>query len=162
LPDMAKNKIKTWEEARNAAGKAGQDGRKVGFTNGCFDILHLGHVRYLAEARKNCDMLIVGLNSDSSVKKLKGSGRPLNPERARAEVLAALECVDVVTLFPEDTPFELIKKILPDVLFKGGDWKEEEIVGADIVKANGGSVKVISYVKGYSTTEMIKKITSKI
>ncbi|HPN73341.1 MAG TPA: adenylyltransferase/cytidyltransferase family protein, partial [Candidatus Omnitrophota bacterium] len=123
--------------------KAGS--KRVGFTNGCFDILHLGHVRYLAKAKTECDILVVGLNSDLSVRELKGPERPVNSEGARAEVLSALSCVDFVTIFSELTPIELIKKIMPDVLFKGGDWKEADIVGAPEVKKNGGRVVVVPY-----------------
>lgn len=138
--------------------KAKLSGKIVGFTNGCFDILHVGHVRYLKDASKECDILIVGVNSDFSVKRLKGPERPVNGQNARMEVLSALECVSYVTMFEEDTPEELIKFLTPDVIFKGGDWKEEDIVGADHVKKNGGKVRVIPYVNGYSTTGTIEKM----
>ncbi|MFA6636092.1 MAG: D-glycero-beta-D-manno-heptose 1-phosphate adenylyltransferase [Candidatus Omnitrophota bacterium] len=131
---------------------------RVGFTNGCFDILHLGHVRYLRKASDECDILIVGVNSDRSVKALKGPDRPVNGEKARAEVLSELSCVGLLTIFDEDTPLELIKAVMPDVIFKGGDWKESEIVGADEVKRNGGRVMTISYVQGFSTTGIISRI----
>lgn len=151
-------KIKTRQELAEVVQKAKASGRSVGFTNGCFDILHVGHVRYLGLARKECDMLIVGVNSDDSVRRLKGKTRPVNPESARLEVLAALASVDYVTLFSEDTPEQLIKKLSPDVLFKGGDWKEGDIVGADFVKGYGGKVRAIPFVEGYSTTTTIDKM----
>lgn len=133
--------------------------RKIVFTNGCFDLLHKGHVTYLAEAAELGDMLVVGLNSDASVKKLqKGPSRPLQDQDSRALILASLECVAAVVIFDEDTPADLIKMVNPDVLVKGGDWKPEQIAGYDTVKANGGEVKVISFVEGYSTTAIEKKI----
>lgn len=132
------------------------EGGKVVFTNGCFDILHAGHVRYLKLARSLGTALIVGLNSDSSVSKIK-PGRPINPEDQRAEVLAALQAVDYVTLFSEDTPYELIKLLEPDVLVKGGDWKKEDIVGSDIVPETYS----LPYSSGLSTTAVIGKISGK-
>ncbi|MGB2630456.1 MAG: D-glycero-beta-D-manno-heptose 1-phosphate adenylyltransferase [Candidatus Omnitrophota bacterium] len=151
-------KIKSWQELAGIIKKEKASGKTIGFTNGCFDILHLGHIKYLEEARSNCDLLVVGVNSDGSVKSIKGDSRPVNNEKARTEVLAALESVDFITLFDEDTPEHLIKTLTPGVLFKGGDWKEEDIVGADHVKSSGGKVQVIPYIEGYSTTEMIEKI----
>jgi rfaE bifunctional protein nucleotidyltransferase chain/domain len=133
-------------------------GCKVGFTNGCFDILHLGHVRYLRKARAECGALVVGVNSDRSVMALKGPTRPVNKENARAEILSELSCVSLVTIFDEDTPIELIKAVMPDVLFKGGDWEEKDIVGSSEVKSNGGRVSVIAYEKGYSTTGIMSVI----
>lgn len=132
-------------------------GKKLVFTNGCFDILHLGHIQYLSQAKELGDILVVGLNSDLSVKRLKGETRPVNPEHARALVLAALQFVDYVILFEEDTPFELIQKIIPDVLVKGGDYNKDQIVGADIVTANGGEVVVLDFVNGFSTTHIINQ-----
>ena len=155
---MALNKIKNRDELSGIVEKEKASGKTVGFTNGCFDILHLGHVRYLEEARRSCDVLVIGVNSDSSVKSIKGDGRPVNDEKARTEVLASLECADYLTLFQEDTPQNLIEALTPSVLFKGGDWKEEDVVGGTHVKANGGKVKIIPYIKGYSTTELINKI----
>ena len=155
---MAKDKIKTQEELAAIVGKLRSSGRKVGFTNGCFDILHRGHVSYLEEAKKACDVLVVGLNSDSSVKAIKGQSRPINPQDARLEVLAACEFLDYLTVIDESTPEELIKKLTPDIIFKGGDWEEDKIVGAGHVKAAGGEVKVIPYVEGYSTSALIEKI----
>ena len=134
--------------------------QKIVFTNGCFDILHLGHIQYLAEAADFGDRLIVGLNSDESVKKLKGEDRPINNEEARSMILAALHFVDAVYVFKEETPLELIKTIKPDVLVKGGDWKEQDVVGADFVKSNDGEVKIIDFVEGYSTTAIAQKLNS--
>jgi D-glycero-beta-D-manno-heptose 1-phosphate adenylyltransferase len=129
------------------------------FTNGCFDILHLGHIDYLARAADLGDCLIIGLNTDSSVARLKGPGRPVNNEMARAHLLAALFFVDTVVLFDEDTPYELINTVQPEVLVKGGDYKPDEIVGSDIVRANNGKVIVIDIVEGYSTSALIQKLT---
>ncbi len=133
-------------------------GRSIVFTNGCFDILHLGHVKYLEKAKRLGDVLVVGLNSDSSVRALKGKGRPINNERARAMVLASLCFVDYVAIFPDDTPERLIQKLKPDVLVKGADWKSKDIVGADFVRSRGGRVARISFVKGYSTTSAIERM----
>ena len=133
-------------------------GKKVVFTNGCFDILHLGHIDYLEKARSLGDALIVGLNSDDSVRRLKGSERPVNSEHARARLLAALSFVDAVCLFKEDTPGELIETILPDILVKGGDYTIETIVGAETVIQNGGKVETITLVDGFSTTGIIEKL----
>ena len=132
----------------------------VVFTNGCFDILHLGHVDYLEKASNFGDKLVIGLNSDRSVGILKGVGRPINDQQARSRVLAALEFVDLVTLFDEDTPYGLIDRAKPNVLVKGGDYRRQDIVGADAVVANGGLIKTIPLVKGYSTSEIISKISS--
>jgi len=131
---------------------------KLVFTNGCFDILHRGHIAYLNEAKSLGDLLIVGLNSDSSVKKLKGSNRPYNNENDRAFVLDNLKAVNYIILFSEDTPYDLIKNVKPDYLVKGGDWKEEEIVGSDIVKEYAGKVISLKYIDDYSTTSFINKI----
>lgn len=134
-------------------------GKKVVFTNGCFDILHVGHVDYLAKAKGLGDVLVVGLNSDDSVRRLKGAGRPINKERDRAKVLSGLVFVDFITIFGEDTPKKLIEMLSPDVLVKGGDWKKKDIVGADFVRSCGGRVVTIPFVKGYSTTSIIKKMS---
>jgi D-beta-D-heptose 7-phosphate kinase/D-beta-D-heptose 1-phosphate adenosyltransferase len=134
-------------------------GQRVVFTNGCFDLLHLGHVRYLEEARSLGDGLIVGVNTDASVKRLgKDPARPVNPEADRAALVAALACVDRVVLFDEDTPLELITALQPDILVKGGDYRLEEIVGREVVQARGGEVKVIPLVPGYSTTALLDRI----
>ena len=130
----------------------------VVFTNGCFDVLHLGHVAYLAEARTMGDLLVVGLNSDDSVRRLKGPSRPINDEHARAMVLASLQCVDYVILFDEDTPLELIQTVKPNVLVKGGDYTIDTIVGAPFVQKHGGIVRTIPLVEGFSTTDTLKKL----
>lgn len=134
--------------------------KKIVFTNGCFDILHSGHVAYLNEAKSLGDLLFVGLNSDSSVKRLKGEARPINAEQDRKFVLENLKAVDCVEIFYEDTPLELIKSVDPDVLVKGGDWKPEEIVGSGFVLSNGGEVKSLTFKNGYSTTKIIQKINT--
>ena len=138
--------------------KLRRDGKKIAFTNGCFDILHVGHVRYLKEARKTADVLILALNSDSSVRKLKGDKRPLVCEDERAEVLAGLECVDFITIFSEMTPLELICYLKPDILIKGGDWPEDQVVGRNEIKQWGGCVQLIPEVLGKSTTNIVDKI----
>ncbi|MBL3654931.1 D-glycero-beta-D-manno-heptose 1-phosphate adenylyltransferase [Fulvivirga sediminis] len=135
-----------------------EKGEKVVFTNGCFDILHLGHVDYLEKAAELGDRLIVAINTDASVKRLKGEERPLNDEYARARLLASLSFVDAVTYFSQDTPLEVITEILPDILVKGSDYLTENIVGSDIVIKNGGVVKTIDLVDGYSTTGLVNKI----
>ena len=132
--------------------------KKIVFTNGCFDILHKGHVSYLQKAKKLGDLLIVGMNTDASIRRLKGSGRPVNHEKDRAFVLSSLACVDRVVFFKEDTPEKLIRKVRPDVLVKGGDWKKKDVVGASFVESYGGSVKLIPFVKGFSTTGILGKI----
>lgn len=138
--------------------RQGRRRKKIVFTNGCFDVLHAGHVRYLKKAKSLGDILIVGLNSDASVRNIKGKYRPVLPESERAEILAALEAVDYCVLFKETTPEKLIRKIVPDILVKGADWKANDIVGADIVKKNGGRVARVRLVKGKSTTNIIEKI----
>ncbi len=132
-------------------------GLRVGFTNGCFDLLHRGHVKLLAEARAACDRLVVGLNSDASTARLKGKGRPLNPVEGRAEVLAALEAVDLVVIFDEDTPLELIKRVAPAVLIKGADYTRDEVVGREVVENAGGDVILVDLVPGHSTTAIVKR-----
>ena len=133
-------------------------GKKVVFTNGCFDIIHVGHVTYLEEAKNEGDFLVVGINTDASVRKLKGPNRPINHENARLQVMAALESVDAVILFEEDTPLSLISAIKPDVLVKGGDYPVTEIVGADFVLSNGGIVKTLSLIPNFSTTNIEQKL----
>ena len=147
------------EYIKNIAEKAKKENKKIVFTNGCFDIIHSGHCFYLTEAKKLGDILIVGLNTDASVKRLKGETRPINNEDDRAMVLSCLKPVDYVVLFDEDTPFNLIRNIIPNVLVKGGDYTIENIVGADIVLENGGEVKVIPFVEGKSTSKIIEKIS---
>jgi len=134
------------------------NGKKIVFTNGCFDILHPGHVLYLEEAKSLGDVLVLGLNSDDSVKRLKGADRPINSELNRGIVLAGLSSVDFIIIFCDDTPLNLIKTILPDILVKGGDWAVEEIVGYDLVMSRGGQVHSLMYKKGLSSTDIINKI----
>lgn len=148
-----RNKILGRHEAHRLAGRGG-----VVFTNGCFDILHPGHVDYLQRARNLGERLVVGLNSDASVRRLKGPTRPVNDEASRALVLAALACVDHVVVFEEDTPYELIRAVAPDVLVKGGDWSVDRIVGRDLVEARGGRVLSIPLLPGHSTTAIIDRI----
>lgn len=137
-----------------------QQGKKIAFTNGCFDILHVGHVRYLTEARKTADVLVLALNSDSSVRALKGEKRPLVPEQERAEVLAGLECIDFITIFAELTPLELICFLKPDILIKGGDWPEDQVVGRNEIREWGGHVTIIPEVAGKSTTNIVDRVIS--
>jgi D-glycero-beta-D-manno-heptose 1-phosphate adenylyltransferase len=132
--------------------------KKVVFTNGCFDIIHAGHVEYLNEAKSLGDVLFIGLNSDLSVKRLKGEERPINSESERKFLLENLKAVDFVEVFSEDTPYNLIKEVKPNLLVKGGDWKEEQIIGSDIVKAGGGKVLSLKFKDGFSTTNIIEKI----
>lgn len=156
-PDSSPGKILDRDTLTTRLDRKILSGRKVVFTNGCFDILHAGHVRYLQQAKKLGDLLIVGLNTDASVQRLKGAERPLTPQDQRAEILAALSCVDYVTLFDEDTPQELIEAISPDILVKGGDYQPEDIVGKSHVEKNGGRVLALSLVPGISTTALIDK-----
>lgn len=132
-------------------------GKKIVFTNGCFDLLHIGHVKYLQEAKALGDLLFVGVNSNASVKRLKGPSRPLQDQKDRAEILAALRCVDFVSIFEEDTPYELIKQVRPHILVKGGDWSIESIVGYDLVTSWGGQVYSLQFIDGKSTTSLIQK-----
>jgi len=152
------DKILTRDVLQKKLEELRKQGKKIAFTNGCFDILHVGHVRYLREAKKTADILVLALNSDSSVRSIKGEKRPLVPEQERAEVLAALEFVDFITIFEELTPLELIKFLKPDVLIKGGDWPEEKVVGREEVKQWGGRVAIIPEVQGKSTTNIVEKI----
>jgi D-glycero-beta-D-manno-heptose 1-phosphate adenylyltransferase len=150
--------ILSLEEAILQFGPGKRNGRRIVFTNGCFDLLHPGHVRSLEQARELGDALIVGLNGDASVRQLKGEGRPLLPERERAEILAALECVDAVVIFDDLTPRDVIARLLPDVLVKGGDWPGDKIVGREEVEAAGGRVVSVPVVPGFSTTDILRKI----
>lgn len=155
-----KNKISGRAELSEKLRPLKNAGKKIVFTNGCFDILHPGHVDYLCQARDLGDFLVLGLNTDVSVKKLnKAPNRPINDEHARAAVLAGLACIDAIVLFDEETPYQLIDFVKPDVLVKGDDYVAEKIVGYDIVTKNGGRVVTIPFLKGYSTTAVIKKIT---
>jgi rfaE bifunctional protein nucleotidyltransferase chain/domain len=151
-------KIQDRDTAARVVSDWKNDGQKVTFTNGCFDLLHYGHIVYLASARALGDKLVVGLNSDESVRKLKGTGRPIQDLKSRTFNLAALSFVDLVVVFPEDTPVNLIEKLRPDVLVKGGDYQPEEIVGAELVLAYGGQVKTLPFIKGYSTSALEQKI----
>ena len=157
-PYNARKKIRSLESLLEVLSIRLGKGSTVVFTNGCFDILHAGHARYLGEAGSFGDILVLGLNSDESVKMIKGEKRPIVGQDHRAEVLAGLECVDFIVIFDEPDPLNLIEKIMPDVLVKGADWAEEDIIGADVVKAGGGEVQRIPFVKGYSTSDIIKKI----
>lgn len=157
---MIKNKIITHDGLQKRLSQWRDQGLRIVFTNGCFDLLHRGHVEYLSKASDMGDVLVVGLNTDASVRRLKGESRPVNDEAARAMVLASLACVDAVVLFGEDTPYELIKAVRPDVLVKGADYKPEEIVGYDIVTSYGGKVETVDLVEGYSTTGTIAALKS--
>jgi D-beta-D-heptose 7-phosphate kinase/D-beta-D-heptose 1-phosphate adenosyltransferase len=150
--------ILTLEQAILRFGRDKRNGRQVVFTNGCFEVLHPGHIRILEQARALGDLLVVGLNSDASVRQLKGEGRPVLPECERAEILAALESVDAVVIFDELTPRQVIAGLLPDVLVKGDDWPPDQIVGREEVEAAGGSVERVPILLGYSTTSILQKI----
>jgi rfaE bifunctional protein nucleotidyltransferase chain/domain len=152
------SKIKTIQELQPLLAILRSSGRKIVFTNGCFDILHTGHIRYLALARSFGDLLVVAVNSDSSVRTIKGDKRPINSHDERAETLAALESVDFVIIFDEPDPYKVISALQPDVLVKGGDWPIEKIIGRDVVEARGGKVVNVPYVEGASTTGIIEKI----
>jgi rfaE bifunctional protein nucleotidyltransferase chain/domain len=146
--NLAIQKIQEWKN----------EGKKIVFTNGCFDLIHIGHVLYLEEAKNLGDILVVAANSDASVSKLKGSHRPIKDQYNRSHILAALQSVDMVLIFEEDTPFELIAAILPDILVKGGDWSVDQIVGSEVVLSHGGTVQSLQFLDGYSTTALEKKI----
>jgi D-beta-D-heptose 7-phosphate kinase/D-beta-D-heptose 1-phosphate adenosyltransferase len=152
------NKIYPKEKLKEEIEKLRKKGKRIVFTNGCFDILHVGHTRYLKEAKKLGDVLILALNSDVSIKSIKGAKRPLIPENERADVVASLEAVDYVTIFNELTPLELIEYIKPDILVKGGDWTEEQVVGRESVRKWGGKVMIVPEMKGASTTNIVGKI----
>ena len=155
--DDITRKLITAEEAGKMLTENFREKNRVVFTNGCFDIIHRGHVYYLSKARELGDLLIIGLNSDESVSRLKGKGRPINPQMARAEVLGALGMVDYIILFEEDTPLNLINDIKPDLLVKGGDYNVKEIVGYSEVTSSGGQVVAIPILEGYSTTSILKR-----
>lgn len=151
-------KIKTIKELKDISEESRNRNKTIITTNGVFDILHIGHIRYLKEAKKLGDVLIVGINSDSSVKRIKGPERPLNNEKDRAEALAALKCVDFVTIFNEETPIKILEQIKPNIHVKGGDYNINQIIEKDIVEKNNGKIVLIPEVKGYSTTDLINKI----
>jgi D-beta-D-heptose 7-phosphate kinase/D-beta-D-heptose 1-phosphate adenosyltransferase len=153
-----KQKIKGRKELLRIIKHLKAKGKRIIFTNGCFDLLHVGHIRYLEEARALGDVLIVGVNSDSSVRKLKGSKRPVLPEEERAEILSGLGCVDYITIFDEIDPLKLITSLQPNVLAKGGDWTKEQTVGKKVVERSGGEVVIIPFVQGASTSNLIKTI----
>ncbi len=153
-----KQKIRRWEEIPRIRAYWSLLEQRVVFTNGCFDILHLGHVEYLEAASQLGDVLVVGLNADASIRRLKGPSRPILPQEARARLLAALEFVEAVIIFDEDTPEKLIEALRPDVLVKGGDYTEDQIAGAAFVRSYGGEVALLPYIPGYSTTSLIQKI----
>ncbi len=153
-----REKIKTREELKSLVAQLKSGGKHIVLTNGCFDILHVGHIRYLAEAKTYGDHLIVAINSDSSVRAIKGKGRPLVPQDERAEVVAALQCVDSVVIFDELNPLNIIEMFKPHVLVKGGDWTEETIIGADVVNTHGGEVISLPFVKGASTSSIMERI----
>jgi rfaE bifunctional protein nucleotidyltransferase chain/domain len=151
-------RVLAWGQAGAVVKTARADGRRIVFTNGVFDLLHPGHVRYLQHARNLGDMLIVGLNADASVRRNKGPGRPITPQHERAEVLADLDCVDAVVIFDQDTPAEIVRLIQPDVLVKGADWPADQIVGRDTVEARGGRVVLIPVEPGHSTSSILDRI----
>lgn len=151
-------KLKNLDELTELAAQARQNGKSVVFTNGCFDILHRGHVHVLRQAKAAGDLLIVALNSDRSVQEIKGAHRPVLPESDRIELIGAMEMVDYVIIFDEPDPYKLIAAIKPDVLAKGGDWSAEKIIGADVVEQAGGRIVMIPYLKGFSTSEIIERI----
>lgn len=153
-----KNKVKNINQLLKIIKKLKKLGKKIVFTNGCFDILHIGHIRYLKKAKKLGDVLIVAVNSDKSVRILKGKGRPVLPQNERVEILAEFPFIDFITIFNGRTPLNIIKRIIPDVLVKGGDWKVQDIVGNEVVKNNKGEVISIPLVKGKSTTNILKRI----
>ena len=157
LPQDPSGKIVPRSAARALFAKLRAEGRRIVFTNGCFDILHAGHAQYLRRAAALGDVLVVGLNSDASVRRLKGEGRPVQRQRDRAYLLASLACVSFVVVFPEDTPAKLIEAVVPHVLVKGADWKGKEIVGGAFVRSHGGAVKTIRFLPGRSTTSIIAR-----
>lgn len=155
---MLKSKIKNLRELKRIISILKNKGKKIIFTNGCFDLLHYGHIKYLEDAKRKGDVLIVAVNSDSSVKRIKGNGRPIINELDRLRTVAGLESVDYVILFTADTPVRIIKSLKPDVLVKGADWNKEDIVGRDFVLSYGGRVSTVELVKGHSTSNLIRKI----
>lgn len=155
---VVSGKLKSLEEVKAIAAQARKDGKTVVFTNGCFDLLHRGHVYILRQAKASGDLLIVAINSDKSVKQIKGPMRPIMPETDRSELIAAMEMVDYVVLFDEPDPYKVISAIRPNVLAKGGDWSTEKIIGSDIVREDGGQVAVIPYLEAFSTTAIIERI----
>jgi rfaE bifunctional protein nucleotidyltransferase chain/domain len=156
--ELLNSKIFTWETLKSQVAEWQNQGKKIVFSNGCFDLVHKGHIDYLNRAADLGDVLVMGLNTDASVSKLKGPHRPIQDEQSRLTIIAALQCVNAVVLFDEETPYDLIKLVQPDVLVKGSDYKPENIVGYDIVIVKGGQVKTIDYLPGFSTSEIEKRI----
>ena len=157
IPEDPSARVIPRRVVRGLCARLRSEGKRIVFTNGCFDLLHAGHAQYLRRAARLGDVLLVGLNSDASVRRLKGEGRPVQGAADRAYLLASLSCVSYVTIFPEDTPARLIGEVLPHVLVKGGDWKGKEIVGSDVVRAHGGAVKTIRFLPGRSTTSILAR-----
>jgi len=155
---LLKSKIKNSRQLKQISSKLRKQKKKIVFTNGCFDLLHLGHIKYLEDAKKRGDVLVVAVNSDASVRRIKGEKRPLVNQNDRLKIIAALASVDYVLLFNEDTPLEVIRQIKPHILVKGADWKNKSIIGSDFVKSYGGRVCTIKFIKNHSTTSLIKKI----
>jgi len=158
LSSSCRSKVKTVRQLKPILARLRRRGERIVFTNGCFDLLHIGHLRYLQRARRHGDRLVVAINSDRSVRKIKGPPRPLLPQAERAEVLAALSCVDFVTVFDEPDPLAVITALQPDVLIKGSDWSQNRIIGREVVERRGGRVRRVPLVKGISTTRLIEKI----
>ena len=156
--DLIKNKILTLQDLETKLREWSKEGKKIVFTNGCFDIIHQGHIDYLAKAKDLGDILIIGLNTDQSVSTIKGKNRPIQDQESRAIILASMQFVDAIVYFSDPTPYELISSIQPDILVKGADYKPEEIVGYDIVKQKGGEIKTKTFLEGYSTTSIENKI----
>ena len=154
----SKRKIKSLQELRAILGAARSQGERIVFTNGCFDLIHPGHIRFLEKARSLGDLLVVALNSDTSVRRIKGRNRPVLSQHERAEIMSALGCVDFVTTFEEKTPQRVIQELIPDVLAKGKDWSPERIIGRDVVESNGGEVVLIDFEEGFSSSEIIGRI----
>jgi rfaE bifunctional protein nucleotidyltransferase chain/domain len=152
------SRVLTWPQAEAFVKSARAAAKRIVFTNGVFDLLHPGHLRYLRQARRLGDVLIVGLNADGSVRRNKGPDRPITPEQERAELLAALDCVDAVVIFEEDTPAEIVRLVQPDILVKGADWPADQIVGRDTVEARGGKVVLVPTEEGHSTTDILERI----
>lgn len=155
---LAKSRVLAQPDARRLVERLRTEGRRIVFTNGVYDLLHPGHIRYLQRARSLGDALIVGVNADASVRRIKGPSRPINPEAERAEVIAALACVDAAVIFDEDTPAAIVRLVQPDVLVKGADWPADQIVGRDTVEARGGRVVLVPVEQGYSTTALLERI----
>lgn len=157
IPEDPSDRVIPGRSVRALCARLRSEGKRIVFTNGCFDLLHAGHAQYLRRAAALGDVLLVGLNGDASVRRLKGEGRPVQKAADRAYLLASLSCVSYVTVFPEDTPARLIGEVIPHVLVKGGDWKGKEIVGSDVVRAHGGAVKTIRFLPGRSTTSILAR-----